>query len=287
MDKESGAPPWAIEIIYYSDPYCTWCWGSEPILRHLEVVLDGQLSLRYKMGGLVENIDDFYDPANDISSIKQVAPHWLEASARHGMPVDITIFNKYDDEIRSTYPSGIAYKAAELVDEDLAVKYLRRLREAAAALALPIHRRETQLELAEEIGLDADAVAAALDDGRAEAAFLADVNEARDHGISSFPTFVVRNERGEQVALRGFQPFDDFAGIIDSVHGTPLDRRKPPPLENVLRTYKRLSTQEAAEIYGVGREQAAEGLEMLVKAGKAVMIPAGTGEFWDPLSNAK
>ena len=286
MNKAAHSPPWAIEIIYYTDPYCTWCWGSEPILRRLEVVFGEQLKLSYKMGGLVEDIDEFYDPTNDISSMEQVAPHWLDASTRHGMPVDITVFDKYSDEIRSTYPSGIAYKAAEIVDKDLAVKYLRRLREAAA-LCLPIHRRETQLELAKEIGLDVDAFTGALGDGRAEAAFLADVDEARLSGISSFPTFIVRNERGEQIALRGYQSFDSFAGVIDSVHGTPLERREPPPLEEILSSYGRLATQEAAEIYGVTREQAAEGLDMLVKAGKAVKVPAGTGEFWDLLDDAK
>lgn len=287
MNEAADSSPWAIEVIYYTDPYCTWCWGSEPILRHLEIVFGEQLKLTYKMGGLVEDIDDFYDPTNDIRSMEQVAPHWLEASTRHGMPVDITVFDKYADEIRSTYPGGIAYKAAELVDKDLAVKYLRRLREAAAALALPIHRRETQLELAKEIGLDANAFTAALDDGRAEAAFAADVDEARSHGISSFPTFIVRNESGEQVALRGYQTFDGFARVIDSVHGAPLRRRKPPPLEDVLSSYGRLTTQEAAEIYGVAREQAAKGLEMLVKAGKAVKVPAGTGEFWDLVNDAR
>jgi predicted DsbA family dithiol-disulfide isomerase len=24
-----------IEITEFTDPYCTWCWGSEPVLRHV------------------------------------------------------------------------------------------------------------------------------------------------------------------------------------------------------------------------------------------------------------
>ncbi len=210
MNKAADSSPWAIEIIYYTDPYCTWCWGSEPILRRLEVVFGEQLRLRYNMGGLVENIDDFYDPTNDISSMEQVAPHWLEASTSHGMPVDITVFNKYSGELRSTYPGGIAYKAAELIDEDLAVKYLRRLREAAAALALPIHRRETQLELAKEIGLDTDAFTAALDDGRAEAAFPADVDEAGSQSAafppSSSATRAANRSRSAGISLSMASP---------------------------------------------------------------------------------
>jgi hypothetical protein len=44
------------------------------------------------MGGLLEDITAFYNAANDIGgnpekSNAQIARHWLEASARHGIPM--------------------------------------------------------------------------------------------------------------------------------------------------------------------------------------------------------
>jgi len=53
MDDEKRA---VVEIIEYTDPYCTWCWGSEPVLRKLEYVYGGQLVVGYRMGGLVRDI---------------------------------------------------------------------------------------------------------------------------------------------------------------------------------------------------------------------------------------
>jgi hypothetical protein len=32
-----------VEIIEYTDPYCTWCWGSEPVLRKLLYVYGDQI----------------------------------------------------------------------------------------------------------------------------------------------------------------------------------------------------------------------------------------------------
>ena len=29
------------ELVQYTDPYCTWCWGTEPILRKVEEVFGG------------------------------------------------------------------------------------------------------------------------------------------------------------------------------------------------------------------------------------------------------
>ena len=42
-----------LDVIEYTDPYCTWCWGSEPILRKIQERYDGQVSVGFKMGGLV------------------------------------------------------------------------------------------------------------------------------------------------------------------------------------------------------------------------------------------
>lgn len=271
-----------IEIIYYTDPYCTWCWGSEPVLRHLVETFGAQIKFTYIMGGLVEDIADFHDPTNDISTFDQVAPHWLEASSRHGMPVDITVFDRYKDDLRSTYPANIAYKAAELQSQQLAERYLRRLREGAAALGLPIHRRATQVELAVEIGLDGAQFAEDIESGRAEAAFRSDLQEARSHGITGFPTFVIRNQKGEQVTMNGYQSFAEFARVIDTVSGEPLERRGASQLEDFVKKYQRVAPQEVAEVFGITTEEAVEGLNQLKAAKRARTLPAGTGEFWEP-----
>ena len=55
-----------IEIVSYTDPYCTWCWGSEPILRKIQEVYGEQVRLRFVMGGLVEDMQKFSDPGAGI-----------------------------------------------------------------------------------------------------------------------------------------------------------------------------------------------------------------------------
>jgi hypothetical protein len=56
----------AIEITSYTDPYCTWCWGSEPILRKIQEVYGEQVHLRFVMGGLVEDMRQFSGPGAGI-----------------------------------------------------------------------------------------------------------------------------------------------------------------------------------------------------------------------------
>ncbi len=272
-----------IEIIYYTDPYCTWCWGSEPILRHIQEAFGDQVKITYKMGGLVENIETFYDQANDIGSISEVAPHWLEASSRHGMPVDIAVFDKIKDEMHSTYPANIAYKAAELQDAKLAKKYLRRLREATSTEQSPIHREETQIELAKSVGLDIERFSAALKSGRAKEAFEADLHEARNQGISGFPTFIIRNANGDQLLIHGYRPFDYFVRVFEQLAPAPLKMRQPEDIPSFVKKYGHVATQEILETFNLSNDDALTTLTGLAEEGQIRRVPLGNGDFWEPI----
>ncbi len=177
------ASSYILELTEFTDPYCTWCWGSEPILKKIEEAYGGQVKIGYKMGGLVADIKDFHDPANQIGGPKwreQVAAHWLEASNRHGMPVDVEIWHDTgDDSFNSTYPASIAYKSAQFQDEANANLFLRRMREGVAAEHEPIHRLEVQAVMAEETGLDPGLFVRDIESGRAKKAFNEDLDESR------------------------------------------------------------------------------------------------------------
>ena len=294
-----------IEILYFTDPYCTWCWGSEPILRKIKEVYGEQVKITYIMGGLVEDMESFYDPLNEISRAEQVAPHWLSASERHGMPVSGKLW--LSDPPRSTFPANIAYHAAKLQSEEKAEKFLRRMREAAAAEDKNISRLEVLVELAREVGLDAErfvrdftgreAKDAFLKDlavmgdalgvkapekftSEAEKAFYRDLKYARNLGVTGFPTFLVRNEKGEVVWITGYQPFSAFEMVLEKL-SPGLKKRKPQSILAFVEKYGRVATREVAEVFDLSDEEALAKLEALEKEGKIRRVRAGNGCFWE------
>ena len=222
-----------IEIVEFTDPVCTWCWGSEPVLRKLETRFGGQVKISYIMGGLVQDITAFYDSYNDIGgdpdrSNKNIAKHWLEASARHGMPVKIEGFKLFSREHPSTYPQNIAYKAAQMQDQTLANKFLRRIREASAAEARQTNTTEVLLELASEAGLD---IARFLDDfthyGSAQRAFEQDLAATAKYGARGFPSFLVNYEEKEMV-VRGYKRYEEFKALIGHLTDGEIQERPVP-----------------------------------------------------------
>jgi putative protein-disulfide isomerase len=263
-------------IVQFTDPMCTWCWGSEPIIRRVQTAFGDRVELKYVMGGLVEDFAEFYDPANDISSPGDVAPHWLEASAQHGMPVDTEIFEV--DPAQSTYPASIAFTAARQQEAKLANRYLRRLREAYATEVRNVNRREEQISLAESVGLDVDAFTEALDDGTARAAFEEDLARTRDAGVRAFPTYRIIGPAGEQRA-GGFMPYEELAGGLLEV-APSLEPTSPPPIREFIDEYGPVATREVAEVYQLDPGRARQVLQCLVDEGGVVEDARGNGSFW-------
>jgi len=272
-----------IEIVEFTDPYCTWCWGSEPVLRHAQEAYGDQLRVRFVMGGLVEDRTTFYDPANGIGGAqweRQIAAHWLEASGRHGMPVDMAHYERVLG-MPSTYPANIAYEAAKLQDQDLADRYLRRLREAAAIEGLAIHEPGVLAGLAAEIGLDRERFTRDFA-GPAVDAFAADRAMCAEYGVYGFPAFLVRVGERAQV-ISGYRGFSQIGGLIDLLAGSPVARQHPTFQDEVVLGFVdkhgSAATREVAEVFEVSDEAADEALDRLTAAGLLECVPAESGRL--------
>lgn len=282
-----------LQIIEFTDPVCTWCWGSEPILRSLENHFGDQLKISYVMGGLVKDITAFYDNYNDIGgdperSNKNIAKHWVDASNRHGMPVKVDGFKLFSKDQPSTYPQNIAYKAAQFQSEELANRFLRRIREASAAEAQQTNVTEVLVGLASEVGLD---ISRFLDDytnGKAKTAFEEDLYTTAQYGAQGFPTFLVRY--GEKsTLLRGYQSYNNFKAVINQVSGGSVKEAQiAASEENVLEFIKGHSSLAPVEIKMAFElsDNVFEKVEnSLLEKQLIVKREAGNGYFISPKSN--
>jgi putative protein-disulfide isomerase len=282
-----------VEIIEFTDPVCTWCWGSEPLLRTLEIRYGDQLQVKYVMGGLVEDIRAFYDSYNDIggdveNSNKQIASHWLEASERHGMPVKVEGFRMFSEGLVSTYPQNIAYKAAQMENQPLADKFLRRMREASAAEARQTNKQDVLLELASEVGLDLGQFLNHLNDGSAEAAFKDDLNTTRKYGVRGFPTYLIRYGEKEML-VRSFQDVSTFHTLISKItEGAVQPSYQAKTNDEVIqfiRRFGRVAPVEIEKAFDFSITEVQTVIENLIGGRIITVIPAGNGVFFEPVTS--
>jgi len=286
METKKGA---VIEIIEFTDPACTWCWGSEPILRKLQYRYKEQLKISFVMGGLVEDAHTFMDNTNriggDLNTFnQQVGAHWLEASQRHGMPVLAVGFKLFDDENPSTYPMNIAYKAAQFQDEEKANKFLRRIREATAAEAKQTNTMEVLIELAQESGLDIGTFITDMENGKADKAFEEDRYLTRTYQANGFPSFLIRNKDGKEIMLRGYQSFKNFKSTINHLSSKILSEYIEETTEksiiDFIETFGKVAKVEIKETFDLLNVQTDKMLKILIDKKMIEETAIGNGFYY-------
>lgn len=279
-------PPSRIEVIWYTDPINVWCWGCEPAIRRVQVRYPDDVSVRLVMGGLFEDFGPIREQWARMSGGRwqdSVLAFLTAVAAHHRMPMDVPRMMASVDDLNSTWPSCIAVKAAGLQSRSRELPYLRRFREAMYVEGRKATEGKVQVELAKEIGLDADAFAHALTDGTAEAAFHADLDLCRSKAVTGFPTFeLIRGAMS--MRLDGWQPWDAFEEALTEFAPDLRPRPLEATSENVrmiLRRYTRCSTLEVAAILGVTDDEAEILLEDLEAEGSIRRHEVGTGLFWE------
>ncbi|HEY3364160.1 MAG TPA: DsbA family protein [Symbiobacteriaceae bacterium] len=278
-----------IEILYFTDPFCSWCWATEAPLFRLREVYRDQLQVKYVMGGLVEDMTKFYDASNDIRGTAQVAPHWRMVSERSGQPIDERLMEDITDPHWSTWPACIAVKAAELQGTKVGDKYLRRLRRAALTERLNVSVREVQLRLAETVaGLDVSRLTVDMDRDETRQAFSADLKLGREYGATGFPTLLFRRvsaseaspEEPEGILVGGHRSYQTYVQVLNRV--VPgLEQASPRPVPQLLATYGPLTTRELAEVTGTKANDLRADLTAAANEGHLKRIEVRQGEFWD------
>ena len=102
--------------------------------------------------------------------------------------------------------------------------------------------------------------------------------------MTGFPTFLVRNKKGEEVWLHGYQPFKNFVKAFKKLSKGEMIRNRPKSILNFIKKYCHVATVEVAEVFELSLEEAQRELVKLEKSGKVKKIKLGNGYFWEPIN---
>ena len=278
-----------LRLVWYTDPHSIWCWGCEPAIRRIEF-LHPDVQIDVRMGGLFEDFRPMreYWTRTSGGRWKDSVTAFMDAvAAQHRMPMNAAAIADNADDFNSTWPACIAAKAAEQQGPEAAARYLRGLREAFLLEGRAIHRREVQLLIASERGLDLAGIARALDDGSAKRAFEADLAECRREGVTGFPTFVLHGAH-TSVRIEGYRPWEEFEELLHGVTpAKPADvPAKGPAALAFLGRFGRCATREVAAVFGQSDDEAEILLDQLAADWSLVRREIGGGLFWEPAPGA-
>lgn len=253
-----------LEVVEYTDPLCPWAWGSEPVFRRLRLELAGQARWRRAYAILFDTDDD---PAPDPEAEALWYSRYVAEVAEHtGAPRT----GRLDRVARSSWPSVLAARAAELQGPTVAERVLRRLRESVFVLGRPADTEERVLDCLRGIpGLDPDRLRADAGSDFVLASVRSDRAEARsplpealepedatgphpgrakelDDGFRyALPTLLLRGPLGHRV-VPGWRPHSACTEAVRAVGGTVRTALELPSADAALELHRSLTGPELA-----------------------------------------
>lgn len=270
---DAGKKP--IQVLYFTDPICSTCWIIQPLLRKLKLEYDRYLNIEYRMGGLLPSWDEYNKGI--IKQPTDAAKHWEEVCACHEIPLDGDIW--LEDPLSSSYPPSIAFKAAQMQDTDLAILFLRRIKEMVFLEKKNIIKWEFLETAAFEVGLDSARLKRDFE-GQAQERFREDLRLAAEYGVTSFPTLFFSDKKDKQFTIKGYQSYERFEDIINKlIHSVEKDQVNPDP-QSLFMHFPTMTSKEFSFLSDLSKEDADKILAKLYDAGKIEKYESKNGVIW-------
>ncbi len=182
-----------MNLRYFADPLCSWCYGFGPELAKLLAARPGtQVAL--VMGGLRPFNRERMSPAFRT----MLREHWHHVSTASGLPFSQAVLDR-DDFVYDTEPACRAVVAARQLFPAQALPMLKSIQAAFYRDGRDATQPAVLADIAAENGYDRATFLAAMESEPLRLATRADFAATQSLGVSGFPT--VAASRGEELYL--------------------------------------------------------------------------------------
>lgn len=263
-----------LKVIYYTDPICSSCWGIEPQLRKLKLEYGNAIEIDYRMGGL---LPDWSYNSGGIGKPSDVAHHWDEVSAHYDMPIDGDVW--LEDPLDSSYPPSIAFKAAQMQDNQMAILFLRIIREMVFLQKKNITKWEHIEASAKKAGLDVVQLKTDFE-GKAKDLFEEDLKLGKELGVRGFPTMFFIDDSGNKEIVYGTKAYAFYEMAILKLNPDVAKSEYSKDWKTLFSTYPSLTAKEFSELSGTPRNESEAVLNELSGKGELEKLTTKNGSIW-------
>ncbi len=199
-------------ILYYvHDPMCSWCWGFKPTWKKIEKSLQGDIEIRYVLGGLAPDSNEPM-PAEMQNTI---AGYWKKIQSH--IPGTQFNFDFWDQckPRRSTYPACRAVIAAKKQNPESEKAMILAIQNAYYLNARNPSDNSTLIDLAKQLKLDVKQFEQDLESTETSQQLEKDILFSRQIGAQGFPSMILENN-----------------GLYQTM---PLDYNNPEPVIEIIK----------------------------------------------------
>jgi putative protein-disulfide isomerase len=201
-----------VNLYYFHDPMCSWCWAFRPFWKEIVAGLPDSVSNQRILGGLAPDTDQSM-PADMQTKLKNV---WLKIQqVVPGTPFNFDFWENCTPR-RSTYRACRAVIAARQQAPEFEETMILAIQTAYYLQARNPANSSTLIELASEIGLDCALFSLDLESSSVHAALSKEIAFTRELAVNGFPALLL--ERAGIFTAISIDSFDSKAVLKQIKH---------------------------------------------------------------------
>jgi putative protein-disulfide isomerase len=200
-------------LIYIMDPMCSWCWAFAPQLQAVRERFPG-LPVSYIMGGLAA---DCADPM-PAPLAQQIQSTWHQIETRTGTAFNHAFWTRNSPR-RATFDACRAVIAATRIRPDAQEAMIQAIQEGYYLQAKNPSDRSVLVQMAQQIGLDAQRFADYLADDMTQGMLQQHLAIKGSLGVQGFPTLLL--QQGEELhwLSTGYRQADGVIAQLEKLTG--------------------------------------------------------------------
>jgi putative protein-disulfide isomerase len=272
VDVQSVKKP--IKVIYFTDPICSSCWAIEPQLRKLKLEYGNNIEFDYRMGGV---LPDWNFSTGVISTPSDLPYYWDLLSSQYDMPMDGDVW--LEDPLSSSYPPSIAFKAAQIQDNEKALLFLREIREMIYLQKKNIAKWENIEIAANKVGLNTGQLKTDFE-GKAKILFEEDLKFTKEYGVRGFPTLFFIDTSGQKETIYGSKSYNFYETALLKLNPNVTKSEYAKSWETLFTSYPSMTAKEFSELSGTEREESEKLLNDLATSGNLEKLTNKNGSIW-------
>lgn len=201
-----------VELLYFANPMCSWCWGFAPVIEQIARRLPVTLAM-----GVLGYGQNPMRPQDKVA----VREHWDHVHALTGQPFDYRFFDRaafvYDTE-----PACRAVTVVRALRPELALAYLARLQRAFYTEDRDVTQPAELARLAAGLGVDSARFADDLASPGTRAALADEYAQTASLGVTGYPTLLAFHAGRAHVVSLGCRPLADVEAALAPLLATPV-----------------------------------------------------------------
>jgi putative protein-disulfide isomerase len=200
----------AKSLIYVVDPMCSWCWGFSPVFEEIVRRYQAQVTVQVLLGGLRPGNTERFDEQRRA----YILSHWHAVHERTGQPFNFAFQTGPSFTYDTEPPSRAVAVVRHLAPED-EFAFLKSVQEAFYVKNEDVTHEEILADLAGAQGIDRVKFLEWFQDPAIKRSVREEFDQARQLGVSEFPTMLGRNGHDLITFTFGYQPAGVLVPLID------------------------------------------------------------------------